>query len=168
MVKTKPKVRFSWIAVLLWFLFAIALAIVDQWTKDYMQSKLIVGDVQRVTEFFNLTMAYNPGAAFSFLADAGGWQRGFFSIIAAVATVVLSFLIGRNSKRFWFCLGLALIISGALGNALDRVRLGVVIDFLDFHALGYHWPAFNFADSCICVGAFLVILAEIFGNWKKQ
>ncbi len=162
--KGKTKRRFSWIAVIAWLLFSMVLAIGDQWIKDVMQHQLIVGDVQEVTEFFNLTMAYNTGAAFSFLADAGGWQREFFTTIAVLAVIILSFIVGRNSHRWILCFGLALIMGGAIGNALDRATLGMVIDYLDFHALGYHWPAFNFADSCICIGAFLVIVAEIFGK----
>ena len=122
------------------------------------------GDVDRITDFFNLVVAYNSGAAFSFLADAGGWQRPLFAGLAIVVSLVICVIIARNSSRKFLCLGLALVLSGALGNAWDRFTIGVVVDFLDFHVGSYHWPAFNVADICICCGAGIVVLAEFFGK----
>jgi signal peptidase II len=101
---------------------------------------------------------FNTGAAFSFLATAQGWQTLFFAAIAVVASVVIGFLIVRNAGKSLFCAGLALILGGALGNLYDRLVYGKVVDFLDFHAAGWHWPAFNVADSAITVGAAILIL----------
>lgn len=153
-------------ALLGWLVFALALTGLDQWTKSWIQHRMIVGDSERITDFFNLVVAYNSGAAFSFLADAGGWQRPLFAALAILVSLVICVIIARNSSRRWLCLGLALVLSGALGNAWDRMTIGVVVDFLDFHWGALHWPAFNVADICICCGAFLIVVCEFFG--KKQ
>ena len=153
MRKTVSSVRqWNWPALLGWLVFALALTGFDQWTKNWIQHRLITGDVDRITDFFNLVVAYNSGAAFSFLADAG------------IVSLVICVIISRNSARKFLCLGLALVLSGALGNAWDRFTIGVVVDFLDFHLGSYHWPAFNVADICICCGAAIVVLAEFFGK----
>ena len=141
-----------------WLALAAAIAIADQASKHAIGAALRPGEAIGVTGFFNLVLTYNRGAAFSFLADAAGWQREFFIGIAAVATVVIVVLLVRHAGERLFCAGLALILGGALGNLWDRIVLGHVVDFLDFHALGWHWPAFNLADSAISVGAALVIL----------
>jgi signal peptidase II len=142
-----------------WFAIAAALIILDQLVKwvvlGYFAAR---GPVQPVTGFFNLVLACNKGAAFSFLADAPGWQTPLFSVFALVASVVVGVLIVRNPGKRLFCAGLALVLGGALGNLIDRLRIGCVVDFLDFHAAGWHWPAFNVADSAITVGAVLLIL----------
>lgn len=114
---------------------------------------MYVGQVEKVTDFFNLVMTYNTGAAFSFLADAGGWQRPLFATLSCLAILGISWIIGKQFHRKWLCLGLALVLGGAVGNAYDRIFLGYVVDFLDFHLMGYHWPAFKVADTAICVGA---------------
>ena len=111
---------------------------------------------------------HNRGAAFSFLSDAGGWQRGMFVGIAAVAVAVIVFLLGKHPGERLFCAGLALILGGALGNVWDRVALGQVVDFLDFHALGWHFWAFNVADSAISVGAALVVLDGLLSGKAGQ
>ena len=116
------------------------------------------GDARAITGFFNLVLTHNTGAAFSFLASAAGWQRGFFIVIALVAIIVISVLLARHSGDRLFCLSLALILGGAAGNVIDRILLGHVVDFLDFHIAGWHWPAFNLADSAITVGAVLLIV----------
>ena len=142
MRKTVSSVRqWNWPALLGWLVFALALTGFDQWTKNWIQHRLITGDVDRITDFFNLVVAYNSGAAFSFLADAGGWQRPLFAGLAIVVSLVICVIIARNSSRKFLCLGLALVLSGALGNAWDRFTIGVVVDFLDFHVGSYHWPA---------------------------
>lgn len=123
---------------------------------------MIVGDSEKITDFFNLVVAYNPGAAFSFLADAGGWQQPIFLGAALLISVIILCVIAKQSAHKLLCFGLTLVLAGAIGNAYDRVNLGVVVDFLDFHAFNYHWPAFNAADICICVGAFIVIIWEFF------
>lgn len=144
-----------------WFGLAIGIVIVDQLTKFAATEVLCCQPPIAVTPFFNLVLAHNTGAAFSFLAGQPGWQRWFFTAVASIAVVVLSVMIVRHagsSAERWFCGGLALILGGAAGNLIDRVLYGHVIDFLDFHVAGWHWPAFNVADSAICVGAALIIL----------
>ncbi len=158
----RTRSSFSWGAVAGWLIFAVALAVFDQYAKYWIQHRMIVGDSEQITGFFNLVVAYNTGAAFSFLADAGGWQKYLFTGIAALTAVIISIIIGRKSSQKWLCLGLALVLAGAIGNVYDRLTLGMVVDFLDFHAFGYHWPAFNVADICICVGAAIVVLYEFF------
>ena len=159
---SKKTNNWNWTAVFLWSLFAALLIGLDQWTKYWIQHRMIVGDSERVTDFFNLVVAYNTGAAFSFLADAGGWQQPIFLVLALVFSVVILCLIAKNSSKPVLCFGLSLVLAGAIGNAYDRMNLGYVVDFLDFHAFNYHWPAVNVADSCICVGAFIVIIWEFF------
>jgi signal peptidase II len=141
-----------------WLAFAAVVALADQAGKSAIGAQLRLGEVREVTGFFNLVLAYNRGAAFSFLSDAGGWQRGLFIAIAAAATALIVVLLARHAGERLFCAGLALILGGALGNLWDRVALGHVVDFLDFHAFGWHFWAFNLADSAITVGAGLLIL----------
>jgi signal peptidase II len=126
-----------------------------------MRSWLADGELVRVTGIFDLVLLYNRGAAFSFLADAPGWQTPFFAAVAVAASAVVSWMLWRSPQRRLQSLGLALILGGALGNLWDRLAWGAVADFLDFHAFGWHWPAFNVADSAITVGAVLLI-AESF------
>ena len=141
-----------------WLAVAAAIVVLDQLTKGAISASLRPGEVREITAFFNLVLVYNRGAAFSFLSDAGGWQRGVFIGIAVLAATVIGFLLAKHPGERLFCAGLALILGGALGNVWDRVTLGQVVDFLDFHALGWHFWAFNVADSAISVGAALVIL----------
>ncbi len=150
----KPPLR----VLLPWGTIAAVIAISDQVTKAVVEGWIERGEVIRITGFFNLVLAYNSGAAFSFLAGAGGWQRWFFVLIASVATVVIAWLLYRHRDEGLFCAGLSLILGGAIGNLWDRIAIGHVVDFLDFHAAGWHWPAFNVADSGITVGAALLIL----------
>jgi len=141
-----------------WLAVAAAIIVLDQLTKGAINASLRPGEVREITAFFNLVLVYNRGAAFSFLSDAGGWQRGVFIGIAVLAATVIGFLLAKHPGERLFCAGLALILGGALGNVWDRVTLGQVVDFLDFHALGWHFWAFNVADSAISVGAALVVL----------
>lgn len=141
-----------------WFALAVLLALLDQLTKYWISASFDYGQVREVTGFFNLVLTHNKGAAFSFLASAAGWQRGFFIAVALIAIVVISVLLVRHAGEKLFCLSLALILGGAIGNVLDRIALGYVVDFLDFHIAGWHWPAFNLADSAITVGAALLVL----------
>jgi signal peptidase II len=141
-----------------WLAVAAAIVVLDQVTKGAISASLRPGEVREITPFFNLVLVYNRGAAFSFLSDAGGWQRGMFVGIAALAVAVIVVLLAKHPGERLFCSGLALILGGALGNVWDRVMLGQVVDFLDFHALGWHFWAFNVADSAISVGAVLTIL----------
>ncbi|MGB7542315.1 MAG: signal peptidase II [Burkholderiales bacterium] len=141
-----------------WLGLAALVAGLDQATKYALGASLRPGEIREITGFFNLVFVYNRGAAFSFLSDAAGWQRELFIGIAIVAAAVIVALLARHPGERLFCAGLALILGGALGNLCDRVVLGHVVDFLDFHVLGWHWPAFNLADSAISVGAVLLIL----------
>ena len=143
------------------------LVLLDQLTKYWVSASFRYGEARVVTDFFNLVLTHNQGAAFSFLASAGGWQRGFFIVIALVAIVVISVLLLRHAGERLFCLSLALILGGAIGNVTDRIVFGYVVDFLDFHFAGWHWPAFNLADSAITVGAVLMIADSIFPGVRR-
>ena len=144
-----------------WFALAIVIVIADQITKWAATDVLCCRPPIAVHSFFNLVLAHNAGAAFSFLANEPGWQRWFFAVIAFVAAIVISVLLVRHARQAgqrWFCAALALILGGAVGNLIDRVLYGYVVDFLDFYIGAWHWPAFNIADSAISVGAALLIL----------
>ena len=141
-----------------WFLLSCGIVFVDQLTKSVVLARFAPGERLEVTGFFNLLLAFNKGAAFSFLAGAGGWQTPLLVAFALAAAIIVSVLLVRSPGRTLFCAGLALILGGALGNLIDRLRFGHVVDFLDVHAAGWHWPAFNVADSAITVGAALLIL----------
>jgi len=141
-----------------WFALAGVVTVLDQWTKHLVQNHLVFGEAVRVTSFFDLVLVFNPGAAFSFLSSASGWQREFFIVIALAASVFMSFLIVRHGRRPVFGLALGLILGGAVGNVIDRFLLHAVVDFLHFHVGEYSWPAFNLADSAITGGAALLIL----------
>ena len=145
-------------ALALAFAVSILLVVADQWTKNAITSNLRYGESVAITSFFNLVLVYNKGAAFSFLSDAGGWQRVFFIGITCVAIVVLSWLIAKHESEKLFRWGLTLILGGAIGNLIDRIAYGHVVDFLDFHFAGWHFWAFNVADSAITIGAGLLIL----------
>lgn len=136
---------------------ALAIAALDFLTKRWVEAHLMPGEVIPITPFLNLVLTYNPGAAFSFLSDASGWQRELFIGIALSASILIVYLMYRHWEQALFCLALGLILGGALGNLWDRVALGAVADFLDFHYAGWHWPAFNLADSAISCGAALLI-----------
>ncbi|HET7767122.1 MAG TPA: signal peptidase II [Burkholderiales bacterium] len=147
--------------VLPWLAIAALLALADQASKSAVSAGLRPGEVREMASFFNLVLAHNRGAAFSFLSDASGWQRTLFIAIAVLATAVIVAMLLRHSGERLFCAGLALILGGALGNLWDRIALGYVVDFLDFHAFGWHFWAFNLADSAITVGAGLLILDSL-------
>ena len=141
-----------------WFALAAGVVAVDQLTKATVLARFLPGERLELTAFFNMVLVYNKGAAFSFLSDAGGWQTPLLIGFALVAIAIVGTLLVRSTGRRLLCAGLALILGGALGNLIDRFRFGQVVDFLDFHAAGWHWPAFNVADSAITVGAALLIL----------
>ena len=154
-VKTdKREVSLGW-----WYLIALIVLVLDQLTKTWVIAEFYLGQREIITSFFNLVHVHNYGAAFSFLSDAGGWQRWFFAALSAVVSAVIVVWISRLPKTRWIeSLALALILGGALGNLYDRLVLGYVVDFLDFHWSGSHFPAFNVADSGITMGAILLIL----------
>jgi len=142
-----------------WYLIALIVLVLDQLTKTWVIAEFYLGQREIITSFFNLVHVHNYGAAFSFLSDAGGWQRWFFAALSAVVSAVIVVWISRLPKTRWIeGLALALILGGALGNLYDRLVLGYVVDFLDFHWSGSHFPAFNVADSGITMGAVLLIL----------
>lgn len=146
--------------MMIWVGIAMIVMLLDQLTKITMMRLLAYGQSDPVTSFFNLVMVYNKGAAFSLLADQPGWQRYFFTGISVLASLFILWMLKRHPGQRLFCWALALILGGALGNLIDRVAYGHVIDFLDFHLAGWHWPAFNLADSSITVGALLFVLDE--------
>jgi signal peptidase II len=115
---------------------------------------------QSVTSFFNLVLVFNPGASFSFLADAGGWQKWFFVGLALAISLWLLSMLRKHAHERLLPAALSLILGGAIGNVIDRLRFDAVVDFLDFHLAGYHWPAFNVADSAITVGVALMLLHQ--------
>lgn len=147
-----------------WFAGAAAIVAADQLTKAVVLARFAPGERLEVTGFFNLVLAFNKGAAFSLLAQAPGWQTPVLVAIALAAAAILSALIVRNLHKRLLCTGLALVLGGALGNLVDRLRLGHVVDFIDLHAAGWHWPAFNVADSGITVGAAILILEGFLGH----
>jgi signal peptidase II len=140
-----------------WFVISALVIVLDQVTKYWVSQSLAPGAGVPVTPFFNLVLTYNTGAAFSFLSQASGWQRGFFILIAALASLLIIYFIRRYHREKRFSFGLSLILGGAVGNLWDRIVLGHVVDFLDFYIQAYHWPAFNVADSAITCGAALLI-----------
>jgi signal peptidase II len=145
-----------------WYvLLALGVLIADQITKWWAQMSLPMAQPIKVTDFLNWFLIYNPGAAFSFLSQAGGWQRWFFTVIGIVAAIVIIWLLQKNAHDRPFCLALSLILGGAIGNVLDRLLYGAVVDFIDVHYDGWHWPAFNIADSAISIGATLIVINEI-------
>jgi signal peptidase II len=144
-----------------WLGIAFIVILADQLSKITVTKLLKFGDALPLTSFFNLVLAYNPGAAFSFLAFASGWQRYFFTAIGLLAALFIIYLLKKHAGKKLFCCALALILGGALGNVLDRLLYGHVIDFLDFYVGNWHWPAFNLADSAICLGAVLFVVDEL-------
>jgi len=141
-----------------WFALAALVVLADQLVKAVVLRHFAPGESRELTGFFNMVLVFNKGAAFSFLAQAPGWQAPLLTGFALVAAVVVSVLIIRNPQKKLLALGLGLILGGAIGNVIDRLRFGHVVDFFDFHALGWHFPAFNVADSAITVGVALLVL----------
>jgi len=151
-----------------WLVLSALIVVADQLAKYVAVQNLGLNKAVEVTPFFNLILVYNSGAAFSFLSDAAGWQRGLFIAIALIASVWIVFLLRKYPHQRLFALALALVLAGAVGNVIDRILIGAVIDFLDFHALGYHWPAFNVADSSITCGAALLVWDALRSRQKAE
>lgn len=144
--------------MLKWLSISAIVIALDLVTKHLIQGAFAFGEQLKITSFFDLVHYHNEGAAFGFLNNAGGWQKWFFTAISITAAIVITYLIKKNSTQKLFCLGLALVLGGALGNLYDRVTLGYVIDFLNFHLNIHAFPAFNVADSAISVGVALLLL----------
>lgn len=151
-----PKLFWKWIGL------AAAIVALDQLAKIVVLNTFRLGESIEITGFFNLVFVYNTGAAFSFLASAGGWQRWFFVVLALGISVWIISMLRQHANERRLSFALALILGGAIGNVVDRIAYGAVVDFLDFHVAGWHWPAFNVADSAICVGAVLMVLDQFF------
>ncbi|SNS69501.1 signal peptidase II Aspartic peptidase. MEROPS family A08 [Noviherbaspirillum humi] len=144
-----------------WLGIAAIVILLDQLSKITITRLFSYGESKALSSFFNLVLVYNKGAAFSFLAAESGWQRYFFTAIGIGAAIFIIYLLRRHAGQRLFCWALALIMGGAIGNVIDRALYGHVIDFLDFHVNNWHWPAFNIADSAICIGAALFIVDEL-------
>jgi signal peptidase II len=144
-----------------WLGLALIICIADQFTKTLILGNYKLGDSTYVLNFFNIVRAHNTGAAFSFLQNAGGWQRWLFTGIGVVATIFIIWMLRSHAGQKLFAFALACILGGAVGNVVDRLMHGYVVDFLDFHWSGWHFPAFNIADSAITIGAACLILDEI-------
>ena len=144
-----------WLSVFL----VVVMVVLDQYTKYLASAHLTYGNPVYVMPFLDWTLLHNPGAAFSFLSNQGGWQRWFFTVIAVVVSVMLIVWIARlEASKLLETTALALVLGGALGNLIDRVQLGYVVDFISLHYQSYYWPAFNIADSAICVGVGMLIV----------
>lgn len=155
---TEAKIRWRWfgLALLLWG--------IDQAVKYAVMRTMQLHESIPIVTGFNWVYVLNPGAAFSFLADAGGWQRYFFSVIAVVVSVVMLVVLWRGVASQLEALAYALLMAGALGNATDRVRIGAVVDYIDLYWRTWHWPAFNVADMCVSVAALLLIVSA----WQNR
>jgi len=147
--------------MLLWLGIALVVLLADQFTKLLIVGSFQLGDSQTVTSFFNLVRVHNSGAAFSMLSTASGWQRWFFTGIGIVATFFILWLLRSHPIQKLFCFALALVLGGAVGNVIDRIAYGHVVDFLLFYWKDWYYPAFNVADTCITLGAILLILDEL-------
>lgn len=144
-----------------WLGIAAIVVLLDQISKITVTKLFAYGESMPVTSFFNWVLVYNKGAAFSFLSDQGGWQRYFFTVVGIIAALFIVYLLKRHAGQRLFCWALALILGGAVGNVIDRMLYGHVIDFMDFYIRNWHWPAFNVADMAISLGAMLFILDEL-------
>ncbi|MDH2917279.1 MAG: signal peptidase II [Gallionella sp.] len=158
---TSPIGRGSYIR---WLTLSLVVVILDQLSKAAINSNFVYGESLAITPFFNLVLAHNSGAAFSFLSDAGGVQRWIFTVIAIVASVWIVWLLRKHQGEKLFSFALAFILGGALGNLIDRIAYGYVVDFLDFYWGSYHFAAFNLADSAITCGAASLILDSFKGK----
>lgn len=151
-----------------WLGLALIVIVIDQLTKTLIIGHFALHESRPVTSFFNIVRAHNPGAAFSFLAGAAGWQRWFFVALGVVASAFIVWMLRRHPEQRLFCFAVSLILGGALGNVIDRLLHGHVVDFLDFHFQflsplfpGGHFPSFNVADSAISIGAVCLVLDEL-------
>ncbi len=148
-----------------WLWLSVVIIAADQFTKHLIKQNMVYGTGEYITSFFNVVHARNYGAGFSFLDNPGGYQRWIFSLISLAVSVVLIVWLSKLRKDLvWRKLALACIIGGALGNLYGRFFKGYVVDFLAFHIGNYHWPAFNIADSAVCIGAFILIVGMIWGK----
>ena len=152
-----------------WLTVTALVVALDWYSKQWVSTALELYRPQEVFSWLNITLAHNYGAAFSFLSSAGGWQRWFFIILSSVVSLVLLIWLLRLPRNEWLTgLGLALVLGGAIGNLFDRVQLGYVVDFVDVHYSGWHFPAFNVADSAITCGVILLLLDAFIMSRKAR
>ena len=151
-----------------WYGLAGLIVVLDQISKWVVLETIRFGETIYVAPFWNWVLTYNPGAAFSFLADQSGWQRWFFTALALAVSGWIALELNKNSHNRLLSLALAMVMGGALGNVIDRVRFGAVVDFIQWHVAGYYWPAFNVADSAITVGAILLAISTLTATDKKE
>jgi signal peptidase II len=152
----------------LWIAISVLVIIADQLTKLVTINKITELSSHPITSFLNWVLIYNPGAAFSFLANGSGWQRWFFIGIGSVAVIVMLWLLILHASQAIFCFSISLILGGAIGNLIDRFTHGAVVDFIDVYYQQYHWPAFNVADSAITLGTALLIIDELIRVIKQR
>lgn len=151
-----------------WYVLAAVVIVLDQISKQIVLANVQYGETIYVAPFWNWVLTFNRGAAFSFLADEGGWQRWFFTVLAIGVSAWIVFMLRTHAAQKLLSLALALIMGGALGNVIDRIRFGAVVDFVQWHAAGFYWPAFNVADSAITVGAVLMVWDQFFGAGARE
>ena len=149
------------------YLISLFVFLLDILSKNFIQNKIMYGEQVEITSFFSLVHFQNPGAAFSFLSDQGGWQRYFLIAISLLAVLYIPWLINQYKKNILIVIGLLLILGGAIGNLYDRISYGYVIDFIYLHIAEFYWPAFNVADSAISLGVLLFLYGS-FKNYKKR
>ena len=148
------------------YLISLFVFLLDILSKNFIQNKIMYGEQVEITSFLSLVHFQNPGAAFSFLSDQGGWQRYFLIAISLLAVLYIPWLINQYKKNILIVIGLLLILGGAIGNLYDRISYGYVIDFIYLHIAEFYWPAFNVADSAISLGVLLFLYGS-FKNYKK-
>ncbi len=158
MGKAKSGIMLEWMR---WLPLSLLVVVLDQAAKWQIVELISAKGEIEIASFFNLVLLYNEGAAFSFLNEAGGWQKPLFIFIAVAASIVIVRLLMKHKGELLFSAALSLVLGGALGNLIDRIRIGHVVDFLDFHLSSHHFPAFNLADSAITLGAALLILDNL-------
>jgi len=151
-----------------WYGLAGLVIALDQFSKWIVLQNISFGETIYVAPFWNWVLAFNPGAAFSFLADQPGWQRWLFSALALAVSGWVAVVLRQHPQQKLLSLALTLVMGGALGNVIDRIRFGAVVDFVQWHAAGYYWPAFNVADSAITIGAILLVVEQLTAANKKE
>lgn len=151
-----------------WYGLAGGVIVLDQLSKWLVLETIRFGETIYVAPFWNWVLTYNPGAAFSFLADQPGWQRWFFTALAVGISGWIALELKKRPDEKLLCLAMAMIMGGALGNVIDRIRFGAVVDFVQWHVAGYYWPAFNVADSAISVGAVLLVISQLTAANSKE
>ncbi|MCX8514343.1 MAG: hypothetical protein RL017_668 [Pseudomonadota bacterium] len=153
---------------ILFLVISFIIVIFDQLTKFIVRNNLTLLQSVKVNQYCDWTLAYNQGAAFSLLANEGGWQRIFFGIIATFVSMILAYYILNKNYKAWIGVAISFILGGAVGNLIDRIIAGRVTDFIDWHIGDHHWPAFNIADSFICIGVTMIIIDSLFFKHSKQ